>query len=98
MTEERKQRLREALESLLEQPFPTPRSLAEIEQQALDMQEKMKQAFLEESLREAQTQVDAEHPEESKISCPDCQKSAWYKGDRSKNVVTMAGKVTFSRR
>jgi hypothetical protein len=98
MTEERKQRLREALESLLEQPLPAPRSLAEIEQQALDMQEKMKQAFLEESLREAQTQVDAEHPEESKISCPDCQKSAWYKGDRSKNVVTMAGKVTFSRR
>ncbi len=101
MTQETKKRLQERFQQLLDSTDESPRTLFEIEKLTIELSEKLTQATLEEISRDAQEQAEEEiSPTEltSKVCCPDCSRSAWYKGNRSRRVVTKKGILCFTRR
>src|SRR5271165_6350691 len=109
MTDQTKNRLQERFKQLLDatdqSQYQSPRTLFEIEELTLELREKLTQATLEEISREAQEQAEQEKEQEkekeeptSKICCPDCHRNAWFKGERSRSVVTRTGILVLTRR
>ena len=101
MTEETKQRLRERFEQILSQADKKPLTIDDIEEIALQVRDKITQAVAEEVTEEAQENSESSsgnRPQaDTKICCPDCHRSAWYKGKRSRQLVTMAGVIALCR-
>ena len=110
MTEETKTRLQERFKQLLDETDhyqnPRPRTIWEIEEMTLQLREQLTQATLEEISREAQlseaqqSETNDENPEEtaSKCCCPQCHRTAWFKGNRSRHLVTRTGTLSLTRR
>lgn len=101
MTEETKQRLRERFEQILSQADKKPRTIDDVEEITLQLRDKVTQAIVEEVAEEAQENSESpseqEEPRVSKICCPYCYKSAWYKGKHTRQFLTMAGTVVLCR-
>jgi hypothetical protein len=101
MTEETKQRLRERFERILSEADKTPRTIDDIEEIALQVRDKVTQAVAEEVAEEAREDSESssgsERQVDSKVCCPNCQGSAWFKGERSRQLLTMAGMVSVCR-
>ena len=101
MTEETKQRLQDRFKQLLDATDESPRTLWEIEELTIRLREKLTQATLEEISRDVQEQIEEETQKEeasSKVCCASCHHSAWYKGLRSRHVVTRTGILLLIRR
>lgn len=106
MTEESKRRLRERFEQLLANvPTGDPRyqpTITEIEERILSLRDQVAQAALEEISREAEERERAPESEPetpSKQCCPGCGRAnAWYKGNRSRQIVTRIGEMRLMRR
>ena len=112
MTEETKQRLLERFEQILNATDKKPRTINDIEEIALQIRDQVAQVAVEEISHEASSPQDQEQqaPSESevcstpieekltKVGCCNCPGTAWYKGERSRRIVTLAGEICLTRR
>jgi len=114
MTEKTKQRLRERFEQILAAQDKSPQTMHDIEAIARKIRDAVAQATLEEVSQEAQeAQERGEQPEQgevspapqgpalsnpSKVACRHCRGNAWFKGVRSRCVVSLMGEVCLMRR
>jgi hypothetical protein len=106
MTPEAKKRLRERIEQMLDETDKRPQfTIDELESLLLHIRDEVTEAAREEINRELaqetdQTELDSHESSSpaTKVLCPHCQKAnAWYKGKRTRQVVTLVGILLLHR-
>jgi len=107
MTDETKHRLRERFERLLSDTDTCPQTtIADLESMLLHLQKQVATATCEEVSREKSDEECKEPGADelslappTKVACPHClQGNAWYKGERTRHILTMGGSLLFKRR
>jgi hypothetical protein len=101
MTDETKERIHQRLDEILKGQSQSLKTIDDIERIALTIGEELKQAALEEAGKEVQEsetkQEQTSKSHATKLSCPHCQKNAWFKGLREKEIQTIAGILSLKR-
>ena len=96
-TDALRRRLKARLDELIDQALASnkpPRTMDEVEALAVELGQRAREEIAAELAQSAKTE--AESKAVQKIRCA-CGRWAWYKGERSHQIVTMAGEVRVSR-